>query len=1049
MLFHLGHRQGNKLRSAINDAYLAEETAQLTPLLAEASFSATQQRSISQRAEKIIQEVRLNHQKRGGIDAFIQEYHLNSQEGVVLMCLAEALLRIPDRATADALIHDKLVHGNFRKHLGSSQSLFVNASTWALVITGSIMRLDNEDAGGILERMLARGGEPFIRTALKKAMRHLGDRFVMGQTMPEALYHSQRHGAPYERFSFDMLGEAALTRDDAERYFNAYAGAIDALAELSKNEYDLFQAPSISIKLSALHPRYEFAQRRRTIPAVHEKVHFLAVKARELGVSITLDAEEADRLELMLDIFTEVFLSKAMAEWEGFGLAVQAYQKRAPALIDYLTDLSWQKKKRIPVRLVKGAYWDSEIKRAQERGLENYPVFTRKTATDVCYLACARRMLASPEVFYAQFATHNAHTAAAIIELSGAENAFEFQRLYGMGEDLYHTLNALESKPIPCRIYAPVGPHADLLPYLIRRLLENGANSSFVYRILNQNIPVAQLCADPAEKLRQVGASPHPQIPLPAHLYLPQRRHSAGLNLDHAEALSQFSREVNRALTTPWRSAPIVGGVEVKNETKNIKAPHDLRLIAGTVTLSHFDNIQHALFLAHRAAPFWNQTPAQRRAEILERAAVLLEQNRAELTALLIKERGKTLRDSLAEIREAVDYCYYYAHLARTLFQTPQTLPGPTGESNRLFLHGRGIFVCISPWNFPLAIFTGQITAALAAGNSVVAKPSSQTPLIAYRVVKLLHKAGIPVDALHLLPGDGKTIGNKLISDPRVAGVAFTGSTETARAMNLILAARPGPIIPFIAETGGLNAMIVDSSAPPEQVVTDVLQSAFNSAGQRCSSLRILFLQEEIADRIIGLLCGACHEWVMGDPGQIDTDLGPVIDEKARKNLQDHRQTLETQGHKLLYAMTVPDKLIHGCYFPACIYELKNLSLLRREVFGPILHVVRYYAHKLEHVIEQINNLGYGLTLGIHSRIDSTADYIIKNLRSGNTYVNRNMIGAVVGVQPFGGEALSGTGPKAGGPHYLYRFSTERTVTINTTAVGGNTQLFTQADKEA
>lgn len=1031
------------LRTAIANAYLADEASAVEKLIPEAQFSPQSRQRIKDHTRRLVEAIREKGKRNRGIEAFMAEYNLTSKEGVVLMCLAESLLRVPDRTTADTLIHDKISVGNWRKHLGQSSSLFVNASTWGLVLTGKMIQFDDarDEPATVFDRIVSRSGEPFIRVALKKAMRNLGEQYVLGQTIEEALYRSRRMNQDRHVFSFDMLGEAAICKADADRYFHAYIHAIEALEEFTKNEDDIFRAPSISIKLSALHPRFDYTQRKRVLPELVEKLLHLVVKARSLGVAVTLDAEEADRLEFMIDVFTEVYRSKPLKDWEGLGLAVQTYQKRASHVIDYLTDLSWTHKQRIPVRLVKGAYWDTEIKRYQERGLNGYPVFTRKTATDVSYLACARRLFAAREAFFPQFATHNAYTVASIIELAGDYDGYELQKLYGMGDDLYDELFANFEVAVPCRVYAPVGAHEDLLPYLVRRLLENGANTSFVHRIINDEIDIEQLLTDPAEKLRATHPKSHPKITLPLDIYKPQRINSRGVNLDDRETLENLTMQLNHALSMSWTASALVDGQTLNGQEKEIRNPADSRVTTGYVSLTHFDAVEHAISSAYKARHYWNQTGAERRAEILEHAAELLEQNRYELIALCIKEGGKTLRDSIAEVREAVDFCNYYAHQARRNFAAPKIMPGPTGELNKLSLHGRGVFACISPWNFPLAIFTGQVTAALAAGNCVLAKPASQTPISAFRVVRLLHKAGVPHDVLHLLPGDGKTIGNKIISDSRIGGVAFTGSTETARSMQLLLAGRRGSIIPFVAETGGQNAMIVDSSALAEQVVTDAVHSAFNSAGQRCSALRVLFIQEEMAPRVMELLAGASAELCMADPAGLACDIGPVIDERAKLGLEQHCKFLQEHG-RLIYQSPLPPQTDNGNYFPPTIFEIEHLRLLSREVFGPILHVIRYRSGQLDAVIDAINNTGYGLTLGIHSRIDTVINYIQERVRVGNIYVNRNMIGAVVGSQPFGGEGLSGTGPKAGGPFYLQRFATERCISTNTSAIGGNATLL-------
>jgi RHH-type proline utilization regulon transcriptional repressor/proline dehydrogenase/delta 1-pyrroline-5-carboxylate dehydrogenase len=876
-------------------------------------------------------------------------------------------------------------------------------------------------------------------------MHILGRQFVMGRTIEEALERARGAEQQGYRHSYDMLGEAAHTAADAARYAAAYDAAIAAIGRSAEGQ-TVAEAPGISIKLSALHPRYEAAQRDRVLSEMSPVLHHLARHARQVGIGLTIDAEEADRLDLSLDLFEALALIPDIAGWDGLGLAVQAYQKRALLVIEWLADLARRSDRRLMVRLVKGAYWDSEIKRTQERGLDGYPVFTRKVATDVSYLACARRLLDLGPVFYPQFATHNAQTVAAVLELSGARRDYEFQRLHGMGEALYEQITGSEGVGRPCRVYAPVGNHEDLLPYLVRRLLENGANTSFVNRLVDEAQPIDEIIADPIAQLARLAAKPHPRIPLPRDLYSPTRENSRGLDLNHPPALAALRGELAEALGRQWTAAPVIGGSEQPGAEEPVLDPTDRRRAVGTVVAAGSQALEQALGRAEHVARSWDQTSADERAAILERGADLYESQMFELMALIIREGGRTIPAALAEVREAVDYLRYYASRARSDFTAPERLPGPTGERNEIALHGRGVFACISPWNFPLAIFTGQITAALAVGNAVVAKPAEQTPLIAAAAVRLLHEAGVPGDVLHLLPGTGEAVGAALVRDPRIAGIAFTGSTETARLINLDLARRPGPIVPFIAETGGQNAMIADSSALPEQVVTDVLTSAFDSAGQRCSSLRLLYVQEDIADRLLEMLKGAMAALVIGDPALIATDVGPIIGGAAREALEQHAQRMTQEG-KLLYQCSLPPGTEHGTFFAPRAFEIDGAERLHGEVFGPILHVVRWQADRLDAVLEAIAATGYGLTLGIQSRIDETVRYILAQLHVGNSYVNRNMIGAVVGVQPFGGERLSGTGPKAGGPRYLHRFATERTLSVDITAAGGNAALLALEDQ--
>jgi RHH-type proline utilization regulon transcriptional repressor/proline dehydrogenase/delta 1-pyrroline-5-carboxylate dehydrogenase len=1036
------------LRAAINDAFLADETASVEALLPQAEIDADANARVAERAHKLVIAVREQSKAQGGLDAFMHEYDLSSEEGVMLMCLAEALLRIPDADTADRLIRDKLAQGKWDKHLGHSNSLFVNASTWGLMLTGRIVQLDRlsaDDIGAFLARITARMGEPVIRLALNQAMRIMGHQFVMGRTIEEALKRSHTPEHKDYLHSFDMLGEAALSEEDAERYYKSYINAIGALAKEAKQSSDVYSAPGISIKLSALHPRFEFAKRERVLKELTPRVHALARLARDAGIGMALDTEEADRLDLTLDIFEAVY-SALQSDWSGFGLALQTYQKRAIHVLQWLIELARKQRHRIPVRLVKGAYWDTEIKLAQQQGLDGYPVFTRKPSTDVSYLACAKLTWAARDVLYPQFATHNAHTVAFVLEMVSSDRGFEFQRLHGMGEELYGEIVAEDKQGVACRVYAPVGSHEDLLPYLVRRLLENGANTSFVNRISDEKLPVEEITADPVATTRATKPLPHPRIPLPVDLYAAERRNAHGIDLADTAALTSLAQGMAKSMGRPWMAQPIVNGKAVRGQKNAITNPSDRRRVVGHVVEAKDSVIDKALKVAVAASYEWSRTDIETRAQCLERAADLLEQHRAELMALCVREGGKSIADSLAEVREAADFCLYYAASARRVLGT-MAMPGPTGESNKLGLHGRGAFVCISPWNFPLAIFTGQISAALVAGDTVIAKPAEQTPLVAARMVQLLHDAGIPGEVLQFLPGAGATVGARLVADDRIAGVTFTGSTETARVINKTLARRAGPIIPFIAETGGQNAMIVDSSALPEQVVMDVLRSAFASAGQRCSALRVLFLQRDVAARVLRLLKGAMAELSVGDPAFLKTDVGPVIDEQARGMLEAHAKHMQRDG-RLIYQVELPPETAHGTFFAPRAYAIDSLDRLEREVFGPVLHVINYSSNKLDNVIAAINKTGYGLTLGIHSRIDETVRYIQERAHVGNTYVNRDIIGATVGVQPFGGEGLSGTGPKAGGPHYLQRFATERTVTVNTAAVGGNASLFAITGEE-
>ena len=1037
------------VRARITAAWLRDETEAVNDLLAQASLPHAEREKVIDLAADLVTRVRARAKDQSAVESFMRQYDLSSEEGVLLMCVAEALLRIPDKATADKLIRDKLGDANWKKHLGQSESVFVNASTWGLMLTGKLVNLAEEtrhDFASALRRLVGRAGEPAIRLAVRQAMRIMGHQFVMGRTIDEALDRCAKKEYAMYRYSYDMLGESALTSETAERYQQDYRNAIAAIGSRGPfaNHTD---APSISVKLSALHPRYEVANREHARRDLTAKLLELSQLAMKQGIALSVDAEEADRLELSLDILGDVFAHPSLQGWNGLGIVVQAYGKRTPFVIDWLVETARQANRRWYVRLVKGAYWDAEVKRAQENGLAGYPVYTRKPNTDVSYLACAHRLFnAGAELIYPQFATHNAHTIAAVHHIAQGR-PYEYQRLHGMGTDLYAEVIGAQNLNVPCRVYAPVGSHEDLLPYLVRRLLENGANTSFVNRVVDESVPVRELVADPCETVRGFASIPHPRIPLPVNLYGELRKNSMGMNFANDNELKALADAVNAACppgtTGRWNATPLVPGAQIGAATVEVTNPADRRQRVGSYVSADAATVDKALTNAVVAQPGWDRMPAASRAAILEHAADQLEARRGEFIALCVREAGKSLPDAIAEIREAADFLRYYATMARRLFGHPEQLPGPTGESNQLFLNGRGVFVCISPWNFPLAIFLGQVSAALAAGNAVIAKPAEQTSLIGFVAVQLLHDAGVPVDVLQYLPGDGAVVGAALTKDPRVAGVAFTGSTDTAWAINRALAARNAPIAALIAETGGQNAMIADSSALPEQIVKDVISSAFQSAGQRCSAARVLFVQEDIADKVSAMLAGAMAELKVGDPGQLSTDVGPVIDEDAKKILVDHAARMDKEAKKIGEVQMDAAATGNGTFFAPRAYEIPSLATLTREVFGPVLHVIRWKGDELDKVVEQINATGYGLTLGIHSRIDDTIEYIQSRARVGNCYVNRNQIGAVVGVQPFGGEGLSGTGPKAGGPHYLLRFAGERTLTINTTAAGGNASLLT------
>jgi RHH-type transcriptional regulator, proline utilization regulon repressor / proline dehydrogenase / delta 1-pyrroline-5-carboxylate dehydrogenase len=1028
-------------RQAIADAYFADEDIVSAARIEAARLSPHEHAAVEALARKLTEGLR-QAGTGGGVDALTQEYALSTEEGVALMCLAEALLRVPDAGTADRLIRDKIAPGDWDSHSGKSDSLFVNASTWALMLTGRVVRMGQArgwDLEAILKKLVARSGEPVIRQAIGSAMRMLGGQFVLGRTIAEAMRNARKWREEGYRYSFDMLGEAAYTRKDAERHLTHYCEALGEIAAAYKgNTAAIADRPSISVKLSALHPRYEWVKRERVFAELLPALTDLAKRARLADVALTIDSEEADRHELLLDLFDALLRNIELKGWNGLGLAVQAYQKRGLPTIHWLVEAACRHGVRIPVRLVKGAYWDTEIKRAQEAGLTDYPVFTRKAASDTSYIACARAIFAAPDALYGQFATHNAHTLAVVDVLSGGQKDFEFQRLHGMGEQLYELYRDVRKSCT--RIYAPVGSHEDLLAYLVRRLLENGANTSFVNRMADGESPLEALIADPVAQLAAETPLRNPRIPLPKAI-LPDRKNSSGFLWSDTRSAVPMLAAMQDSLETPAAAAPIVGGEWRAGESRPVFDPADRKRLVGRVTLAGAAEAKEALDHAYRAQPAWDGIGGEARAKILEQAADLFEANRARLMALTVREGGKTLQTALGEVREAVDFLRYYAGQALAHFSEPQIMPGPTGEANEFSLHGKGVFACISPWNFPLAIFTGQVAGALAAGNAVLAKPAAPTPLIAAVGLSLLLEAGVPGEVLHLLPGSGAKIGGAIFPDPRLAGVVLTGSTEAAAIINRALAARDGPIATVIAETGGQNAMIVDSTALPEQVARDAVTSAFDSAGQRCSALRVLFLQADVAGKMLEMILGAADELRLGDPMDPATDVGPVIDEASRQTLEVHAARM-TREAKLLRVLPLGPEHDAGVFFPPHVFEIESLSQLTREVFGPVLHVVRYQAGHLDKVCEAINATGYGLTLGIHSRIESTATFVRQRVRVGNLYVNRNQIGAVVGVQPFGGEGLSGTGPKAGGPHYLQRMALERTFTVNTTASGGNAMLL-------
>ncbi len=1022
-------------RSAVTAAWRRPETDAVPMMLEQARLPAALAEKTHQLAYQLADKLR--HQKgatgrAGMVQSLLQEFSLSSHEGVALMCLAEALLRIPDKPTRDALIRDKISNGNWQSHLGRSPSLFVNAATWGLLFTGRLVSTHNEsNLSSSLNRIIGKGGEPLIRKGVDMAMRLMGEQFVTGETIAEALANARKLEEKGFRYSYDMLGEAALTAGDAKAYLLSYQQAIHAIGKAS-NGRGIYEGPGISIKLSALHPRYSRAQYERVMEELYPILKSLTLLARSYDIGINIDAEEADRLELSLDLLEKLCFEPELEGWNGIGFVIQAYMKRCPFVIDELIDLAQRSRRRLMIRLVKGAYWDSEIKRAQMEGLEGYPVYTRKVYTDISYLACARKLLAVPSLIYPQFATHNAHTLAAIYQLAGNNyypGQYEFQCLHGMGEPLYEQVvgKVADGKlNRPCRIYAPVGTHETLLAYLVRRLLENGANTSFVNRIADTSLPIDELVADPVSAVEKLGASegaiglPHPKIPLPRDLYGDNRVNSAGLDMANEHRLASLSSALLSSAAQPCLAEPMIDGEAGAGELRDILNPAAPGDRVGQVREATEQEVSVALDAAVNSGPIWFATPPQERAAILERAAQIMEGQMQQLLGILVREAGKTYNNAIAEVREAVDFLYYYAGMVRDDFDNETHRPlGPV--------------VCISPWNFPLAIFTGQIAAALAAGNSVLAKPAEQTPLIAAQAVQILLDAGVPPGVLQLLPGQGETVGAQLTGDVRVRGVMFTGSTAVATLLQRNLAGRldqHGRPVPLIAETGGMNAMIVDSSALTEQVVIDIVASAFDSAGQRCSALRLLCIQEDVADHTLKMLRGAMAECRMGNPERFSTDIGPVIDAEAKANIDRHIQAMRNKGFTVYQAVQDnpqdSKEWNSGTFVKPTLIELGQVSDLDKEIFGPVLHVVRFTRTNLPQLVEQINASGYGLTLGVHTRIDETIAQVTANARVGNLYVNRNMVGAVVGVQPFGGEGLSGTGPKAGGPLYLYRLLAHR-----------------------
>jgi RHH-type proline utilization regulon transcriptional repressor/proline dehydrogenase/delta 1-pyrroline-5-carboxylate dehydrogenase len=1002
------------LRAKITAAYRSPETDCLPLLVSDAVLASEQQANAAATAQHLILALREVKRDGGsGVEALTQEYSLSSNEGVALMCLAEALLRIPDRATRDALIRDKISRGDWQSHIGQSASIFVNAATWGLVVTGKLTATNSETGlMNALSRLIGLGGEPLIRKGVNIAMRMMGEQFVTGQTIGEALANSRRMESRGFRYSYDMLGEAAVTRDDALRYFHDYEHAVQAIGKAA-NRRGIYEGAGISVKLSALHPRYSRAQRERVMEELYARLKSLAVGARSHDIGFNIDAEEAERLDLSLDLLERLCLDTDLAGWNGIGFAVQAYQKRALSVIEWAIDLARRSRRRLMIRLVKGAYWDSEIKRAQVDGMEDFPVFTRKIHTDVSYLACSRKLLSAPDAVYPQFATHNALTVAAVMQMAGPgyyPGQYEFQCLHGMGEPLYEKIVGSVNFNRPCRIYAPVGTHETLLAYLVRRLLENGANSSFVNRVADPEVSTADLLQDPvtaARRLSPIGL-PNLNISHPRDLFGTLRPNSIGIDLSNEQRLASLATALLIGAQQPLAAKPLIGDTESEGAARPVCNPADDRDVVGWVTEASLQDVEAACSVAAAAAPIWDATPVTERAATLWRAAEVLETRMSSLMSVLSREAGKSLPNAIAEVREAIDFLRYYSVEARSSVAADARSLGPVA--------------CISPWNFPLAIFTGQIAAALAVGNSVLAKPAEETPLIASIMVQILRQAGVPTGVLQLLPGDG-TIGAALVADTRIRGVLFTGSTAAARSIQRSLATRltpEGSSIPLVAETGGQNALIVDSSALPEQVVGDVLSSAFDSAGQRCSALRILCLQEEIADRVLVMLKGAMQELTIGSPNRLNIDIGPVITAEAKAGILAHISAMRDKGREP-FQMPVSEALSHGHFVAPTLIEIEQISELQREVFGPVLHVVRYKREKLEELLAAVNATGYGLTFGLHTRLDETIAFVSERIGAGNLYINRNIIGAVVGVQPFGGHYLSGTGPKAGGPRYLGR----------------------------
>ncbi len=1004
-MFQFAHPQQTSLRQAVTDAYRRDEVEAVQDMLERAQMSQDERTAADRLARRLVKQVREERRRASGVDALMHEFSLSSEEGIALMCLAEALLRIPDKATRNKLIHDKISGGNWKSHLGNSPSLFVNAAAWGLLVTGKLAAAPSgQSLGNALTRIVSKGGEPLILKGVDYAMRMLGKQFVTGQTIEEALKNGKEREKLGYLYSFDMLGEAAMTEADAERYYQDYVNAIHAIGQDAAGK-GIYEGNGISVKLSAIHPRYSRAQHDRVMSELLPRLKELFLLGKKYDIGINIDAEEANRLELSLDLMEALVSDPDLAGYHGIGFVVQAYQKRCPFVIDYLIDLARRNNQKLMIRLVKGAYWDSEIKWAQVDGMNGYPTYTRKVHTDISYLACARKLLDAQDAVFPQFATHNAYTLAAIYQM-GKGKQFEHQCLHGMGETLYDQVVGPQNLGRRVRVYAPVGTHETLLAYLVRRLLENGANTSFVNQIVDENISIDTLIRSPFDTLAEQGIHPNNSLPLPRNLYGNERLNSQGLDLSNESTLQELQTVMNNAAASPLHAVPLLAVAAPTQAAHEVRNPADHSEVVGSAAFVEAAAVPEIIAAAKAAESSWAAVSAAERATMLRRLADLMEAHMPELMALAVREAGKTLNNAIAEVREAVDFCRYYADEAE------HTLP----ENSQ----GVGTIITISPWNFPLAIFTGEVVAALAAGNTVVAKPAEQTSLIAYRAVQLMHEAGIPRNVLQLVLGAGD-VGAALTQDERINGVVFTGSTEVARLINQSLARRSGQPV-LIAETGGQNAMIVDSTALAEQVCVDVLASAFDSAGQRCSALRILCVQEDVADRMVNMIRGAMDELRVGNPAELSTDIGPVIDAEAQANLQSHIDRMKGIA-KSSHQIRLPENADNATFIAPTLFELNNLNDLQREVFGPILHVIRYRADELDQLIDQINAKGYALTGGIHSRIDGTVEHIRRRIEAGNLYVNRNIVGAVVGVQPFGGHGLSGTGPKAGGPFYLQRLS--------------------------